>query len=368
MHHLKIVFFVSALVVYGSPAWTQTTDANIKTFGYFQISFNHQTDIKTQDDLNTFQVQQLNLFLQKDLTPKWRAFVNFEFLNSYSSFRNWGAHSIEEAWVGYRRGNQFQVKLGLQVPTFNNLNEIKNRTPLLPYIIRPLAYESSFNEIIAIDEFVPTRAFVQIYGFIPWGDAKVEHAFFAGNSPNMNNDAKRGQTGIDTTNTLLFGGRLGLRYLNFKAGISATFDKIDLSPIAEFLQYPIAGFQLVPRIRLGADFSFNAARFSGEAEAIRVTYDDDHPIFDYDKEFYYGTLGYHFTEKTFGYASYWATRENYHPVTDQDIDVFTGGVSFFLFDSLVLKAQYARAEITNSNQLPHHVDLRVYALALSAVF
>jgi len=270
--------------------------------------------------------------------------------------------------VSYHSSNQFKLKLGLQVPIFNNLNEIKNRTPLLPYIIRPLAYESSFNEIIAIEDFVPGRAFAQVYGFIPWGEAKIEHAFFIGNSPNINNDPGRGQTGTDSTNSFLFGGRLGLRYLNLKAGVSATFDKIDLSREAEFLQYPIAGFRRVPRIRLGADFSFNASKFSGEAEASRVTYDDDHPEFDLDKEFYYGTLGYHLTEKMFVYGSYWATRENYHPMTDQDIDVFTGGVSLALFDSLVLKAQYARAEISNSRQLLHELDLDFYTLALSVVF
>jgi hypothetical protein len=254
------------------------------------------------------------------------------------------------------------------VPPFNNLNEIKNRTPLLPYIIRPLAYESSFNEIIAIEDFVPARAFVQIYGFIPWSDAKIEHAFFIGNSPNINSDPQRGQTGVDSTDSFLFGGRLGLRYLNLKAGVSATFDKIDLSADAAFLQYPITGFREVPRIRLGADFSFNAAKLSGEAEAIRVTYDDDHPVFDFDKEFYYGTLGYHVSEKMFVYGSYWATRENYHPVTDQDIDVFNGGASLALFDSLVLKAQYARVRIANSRQLPHKLDFDYYALAFSVVF
>jgi hypothetical protein len=368
MVRIKTAIFIACLFFYGAPSLSQTTDTNLKTFGYFQISFTHQKDIQTRNEVNSFQVQQLNLFMQKNLTAKWTAFVNFEFLNSYSSFRDWGAHSIEEAWVSYRSSNQLKLKLGLQVPIFNNLNEIKNRTPLLPYVIRPLAYESSFNEIIAIEEFVPARAFVQVYGFIPWGDGKLEHAFFAGNSPNINSDPRRGQTGADSTNTFLFGGRLGVRYLNLKAGVSATFDKLDLSRDAGFLQYSIAGFRKVPRVRLGADFSFNATKFFGEAEAIRVTYDDDHPEFDFDREFYYATLGYHWTEKMFVYGSYWATRENYHPVTDQDIDVFNGGVSFALFDSLVLKAQYARVEIINTRQLPYKLNLDYYALALSVVF
>jgi len=368
MIRFKTAIFIAALVIYGSPAWSQTTDSNIKTFGYFQISFNHQKDIQTRNEVNSFQVQQLNLFLQKNLTSKWTAFVNFEFLNSYSSFRNWGAHSIEEAWVGYRGSNQFKLKLGLQVPTFNNLNEIKNRTPLLPYIIRPLVYESSFNEIIAIDEFVPARAFVQTYGFIPWGDTKIDHAFFIGNSPNINSDRRRGQTGTDTSDTFLFGGRLGLRLPNLKAGVSVTFDNQDFSDVADSLNYPRARFRRMPRIRLGGDFSFNAGRFSGEAEIIRVTYDDDHPVFNGDKEFFYGTLGYSISEKLFLYGSYWAAGEKFLPFGDRDFNVETAGISFALFDSLVLKAQYARAEISATQPDREELDLNYYALALSAVF
>jgi len=368
MHHLKIVFFVSALVVSGSPAWTQTADSNIRTFGYFQISFDHQKDIQTQNELNSFQVQQLNLFLQKDLNAKWTAFVNFEFLNSYSSFRNWGAHSIEEAWVGYRRSDQFKLKLGLQVPTFNNLNEIKNRTPLLPYIIRPLVYESSFNEIIAADEFVPGRAFIQVYGYIPWDEAKIDHAFFIGNSPNINTDPARGQTGIDSSDTFLLGGRLGLRYSNLKAGVSVTFDKQDFSYVADSLNFPPARLSSLPRIRLGGDFSFNAGRFSFEAEAIRVMYDDDHPGLNLDKRFYYGTLGYSLSEKLFIYGSYWATSEEFLPFGDRDFNVETAGIAYALFDGLVFKAQYARADISSTRPRREELNIDFYGLAFSVVF
>lgn len=369
MIRIKTAIFIAAFAIYGSPSWSQTTDSNIKTFGYFQISFNHQKDIQTRNELNSFQVQQLNLFLQKNLNAKWTAFVNFEFLNSYSSFRNWGAHSIEEAWVGYRGSNQFKLKLGLQVPTFNNLNEIKNRTPLLPYVVRPLVYESSFNEIIAIDEFVPARAFVQAYGFIPWGDAKIDHAFFIGNSPNINSDPRRGQTGLDSSKTFLFGGRIGLRFSNFKAGISGTFDKQDFSDIADSLGAPLVRFRSMPRIRLGGDFSFNVGKFSGEAEFIQVRYDDDHPAFNGDKRFYYGTLGYSFSEKLFIYGSYWATKEKFLPIAIRDFNVGTVGISFALFDSLVLKAQFARAEISATQyQRYDELDINYYALALSVVF
>ncbi len=368
MIRFKSAIFLAGLVIYCCPAWSQTTDTNIKMFGYFQISFNHQKDIQTRNELNSFQVQQLNLFLQKNLTSKWTAFVNFEFLNSFSSFRNWGAHSIEEAWVNYHSSNQFKLKLGLQVPTFNNLNEIKNRTPLLPYIVRPLVYESSFNEIIAIDEFVPARAFIQAYGFIPWGEAKIDHAFFAGNSPNINSDPRRGQTGLDSSKSFLVGGRIGFRLPNLKAGISATFDKQDFSDVADSLNYPLARFSNMPRIRLGGDFSFNVGKFSGEAEIIHVTYDDDHPVFDGNKEFYYATLGYSISEELFIYGSYWSTKEEFLPFGNRDFNVETVGASFSLLDNLVLKTQYARADISATLPQRDELDIDFYALALSVFF
>jgi hypothetical protein len=117
---------------------------------------------------------------------------------------------------------RFNLKLGLSIPTFNNLNEINNRTPLLPYVIRPLVYETSFNEFIPIEEFVPARAFVQAYGFFPFGESKLDYAVFVGNSPNINSDPERGQTGTDTTATILVGGRLGIRYRELNLGFSAT--------------------------------------------------------------------------------------------------------------------------------------------------
>jgi len=70
MIRYKTAILVIALVIYGLPAQSQITDSNIKTFGYFQVSFNHEKDIQTRNEQNSFQVQQLNLFLQKNLTAK----------------------------------------------------------------------------------------------------------------------------------------------------------------------------------------------------------------------------------------------------------------------------------------------------------
>lgn len=83
----------------------------------------------TDEDLNSFILQQLNIFLQKPIGERWTSFNNLEMINSDSSFRGWGAFNLEEAWVHYRIGRAFNLKLGLQIPICNHFNEIKNKMP-----------------------------------------------------------------------------------------------------------------------------------------------------------------------------------------------------------------------------------------------
>jgi hypothetical protein len=261
-----------------------------------------------------------------------------------------------------------KLKLGLQVPTFNNLNEIKNRTPLLPYVIRPLAYESSYNELIALEEFVPARAFVQAYGFIPYGKAKIDYAIFLGNSPNINSDPTQGQTGVDTTKLFLVGGRLGFRTNNVKVGISASSDQLDLSEAARNLGYPVSDFNEVPRLRLGGDFSLNIGKFVWESEIIRVTYDDDYPQFNNDKEFYYGTAGYQFAERFFAYGGYWVTKENFLPQADSDVKALTSGAAYQFSDAIFAKAQLGRVKFESTQPTLSQDTGYYYFLAVSMVF
>ena len=261
---------IALLLTIATANSTTAEDDRLRIFGYSQNIF-QQVDQKVrfpdqtsrQVDLNSFILQQLNIFLQKPVSERWTSFVNLEMINSYSSFRRWGAFNLEEAWVRYRMNRAFSLKLGLQIPIFNHFNEIKNKTPLIPYIIRPLVYESSFNEIIPLDEFTPTRAFVQAYGSVPKGEAKMDYAVYLGNSPNINDnpgntgvidDGENSQTGIDTTATLLIGGRLGLRYQDLKFGVSATHDYTNLFQTGSgSLGHEPADFKEVRRIRLGTD-------------------------------------------------------------------------------------------------------------------
>jgi hypothetical protein len=370
MSRLRFKSSIAAALLAGGLAQlsAQPTALNFKVFGYFQTSFGYHEELDDGIQEKSFSLQQLNLFLQKDLAPNWTAFVNFEFVNSYSSFRNWGAQNLEEAWVSYRRSGQFKLKLGLQIPAFNNLNEIKNKTPLLPYIIRPLAYESSFNEIIALEDFAPARAFVQASGYIPAREVKFDYAVFAGNSPNINSDPRQGQTGVDTTKFFLAGGRFGIRTGNLKLGVSATFDRLDFYRTALHLGYEPSGFRKIPRRRWGGDFSLNAEKWLWESEFIRVTYDDDHPALDFDKEFYYGTFGRQLTERFFAYAGYWVIREHGLPLQGYDLKALTTGAACNISETIFAKAQYGRVRFDSSIFPALANKSNYYFLAISAVF
>jgi len=65
-----------------SDSFAQREDAPLRVFGYFQNSLQHWTVFAHQPAQNSFGLQQLNLFLQKDLGRNWTAFVNFEVLNT----------------------------------------------------------------------------------------------------------------------------------------------------------------------------------------------------------------------------------------------------------------------------------------------
>ncbi len=371
----KIFFWLFFLITVTAAA--QTRETPLRIFGYFQDSFEHRA-IKIDADQNFFNLQQLNLFFQKDLAQNWRAFVNLEFLNNFSSNRQWGSAKLDEAWVRYRVNEKFNLKLGLLIPVFNHLNEIKNRTPLLPYIIRPIAYETSFEEFVAVEDYTPERAFVQVYGFFPFGETKFDYAVYLGNSPNINNNSEIGQTGVDSTDTFLGGGRIGLRVGELKFGFSFTRDNSNLlqQVEAEFPGGPAGRFNEVPRTRFGGDLSYHLGKLSFEAELIDFKLANESEL-DLERSFYYGTLGYQVTERFYTYASFWKIDDALQ-VFDSDVErlkmkIPTFGASFKVNDRIALKGQVARAQITAEamvmdQKVREKEDIDLLAFAASIFF
>jgi len=354
-------------------SFAQEGEQPLKIFGYFQGNFTYQLDQVSDVASTSFSAQQLNLFLQKDINTNWAALVDFEVLNSFSSYRRWGAFNLEEAWVRYRNGRGFNLKLGLQIPTFNNLNEIKNKTPILPYVIRPLAYETSFNEFIAVEEYVPSRAYVQAYGIVPAKALKLEYAAYVGNSPNIRSQPAIGQSGVDTTTAFLVGGRVGILAGDLKAGVSATHERVNaLRGIDVLLIGSNEKLEEVPRIRVGLDASFIAGHMYFATEFIYVVYKENVENLDVNKGFFYGTGGYFLKENLLAYLSYFYVRENYTLGDEIDLDIVapTVGVAYNLNDRITFKGQYAFGMITQNGpgDLRLKQELHYLTTAVSVVF
>ena len=339
-----------AMVIAASPVHSQDwEDSEINLFGYLQAQVFTRKNIRTEQTANSFNLQQLNLMAQRTFTHRWSAFVNIEMVNTFSSANGWGSINVEEAWARYRRGHKLNVTMGLLIPKFNRLNEIKNRMPVLPYIVRPLIYESSLADVVAIDEFVPRRAFVQAHGFFITGPVKIDYAVYAGNSPMVNSSPMLGQTGVDTTDTMMGGGRIGIRAGNVKFGISGTGEQLDFpEALEDTLAVARGSLQGVERSRVGVDLSFQIGRFDFEFEAVSVDYHEDVTAFNPDKEFGYGTAGFHINDRWYVYVSYWDTKQHFNTVSrgffETRIKIPSIGFSYSLHDRIALKGQFGSGE------------------------
>jgi hypothetical protein len=251
----------------------QEISNGLDIFGYCQATFDNsretsqimQAPTKTVSR-NTFILQQANLFFRKQYGSEFTSFVNLEFTQTYSSFRGWGSFRVEEAWMRYDAAREFTVKAGLLIPVFNNLNEVKNRMPLMPYVVRPVVYESVAAGAANSDEFVPQSAFLQLQGEVHLNRVIFDYALYTGNGdPSFTTSADQQLDyligGTDTTAVKMVGGRIGARIGKQKGGVSFTYDRANLGRL---------GLSSVPRRRIGADLSLQMQPLSLDAELISV--------------------------------------------------------------------------------------------------
>jgi len=351
------------------------SEEGINIFGYAQGQF-EQSKVYgiAANSYNTFGLQQMNMLFEKDLSQSFSSFVNLQFTGNFASNKSWGTFDVEEAWVKYHGSEYLNIKGGLLVPTFNNFNEIKTKTPLLPYIMRPLVYESPLADLISATNFIPERAFLQVYGAVPFGSLKCDYAVYVGNDdPDFISGVSRvtSLSGQDTSSFKMIGGRVGIRAGNLKLGVSGTHDRTNPgSPFALPLFFqgtPVSAVASmlgpVVRTRVGVDASYQVAGFSLEAEYIGVMHSPtDHQkailsalprmtggaLYDnLDKEFYYGTIVYDFNEQYYAYVSYSRIQDNFNVVFHSGMNNYTFGGGFRPLNSVVVKAQYGRYDMVD---------------------
>jgi hypothetical protein len=354
----------------------------LNIYGFAQsIYLNKRIDFTIKNDLgglppakggiknDAFTMQQLNLFLTRPLGEKYTVFLNTEFTAGYNTRLNSGDMNIEEAWVRYRHSDAVQVKMGQLLPVFNNINEIRNRFPLFPYIIRPIVYESFLEDLFQPSDYLPQRAFLQVSGLLNLNDRfAFEYAVFTGNLEGDYFAQRSGTgTGIGDENYSIYkgeelsgksqwGGRVGVkkRDESFKAGFSTTRDfdfrqEVSTFSLARFpvQQIPILGD--VERYRFAFDLSFNAGPFQVETEYIRVQHINT-PVMDalglsLDKDFFYSNLTWNVNDRTFMYGNYSFMRNKAFEYVMQDspdykgLNVVTAGGGYKPNDYLVAKVQ-----------------------------
>jgi hypothetical protein len=349
-----------------------------RIYGYFQARLSSDKQIESQDETTTFTIQQLNVFFQQNLSARWSSFVNVQAVNSYDSQRGWGSMSIEEAWVRYHRSRRLNVKLGLLIPPFNRFNEIKNKMPLHEYIIRPLVYESSLAEVVAVDEFIPRQAYIDVYGSERAGRVSFEYSVYVGNSRHINGSRgpeSESSTGVDTSGVFMGGARIGVRHKETTFGVSFTGEPVDLNILpgaADTLGVPADEIDSINFGRIGVDFYTRVWRLDLEAEYITIDYDEDLEDVDLDKTFWYATLGYHFNEKWYAYVSTWKTEEAlWHPARGgihRDFRISGFGGRYALSDRLVFKAQFGKGEYEFEEFDTSEFDFEHTSLAVSVFF
>jgi hypothetical protein len=367
---------------------------DLSIFGYFQSQFRYSTedsffDVPSpgqreyEDRTRTaFTIQHLNVLAAKSLSPRTSAFLNAELVNAYDSEAGFGELRIQEAWFRFRTDRRFNLRVGLLLPTFNNLNEIRNRSPLLPYILRPLPYENSLAQVSEAAAFAPQRAYVDVSGSLPATDKLTfDYAAHLGTAEEeFGTRVLSGTTpaGLDTTSFFSTGGRIGVRYDELKLGVSATYDHENVGigvPAALVPALPLlqgaginvspTGVQTVPRVRLGADFSgaYRAFFFESEFIAVDLNLEDDEQALldllsegapaagiaapapflsnDFDRTFYYGLAGFNFFDDRFYvYGTYNSVDGGPTNNVRGRIGYLSAGAGYRPVFGVTLKAQY----------------------------
>jgi hypothetical protein len=267
------------------------------------------------------------------------------------------------------------------------LNELKNRTPLLPYLFRPFVYETSVANLLNVEDFLPERAFVQLYGSLPLGGLRFDYALHTGNSETSfittqnRQQTRQGFSGEDGALFKAVGGRIGLRNAaeTFKVGVSGTFDhdnRRDTTfadgaiPLPNVRRTFLAPLGDVQRLRVGADLSFTLGNFAFEGEYIGVFHDVQYPANfrgTLDKTFFYGNLLYNLTEDVYIYGNYNYLKSdviNPDAPTAQGLEAFGGGLGYRVADGIVAKTQYQRVGSRGNTA----VQIHFMYLGLSVIF
>lgn len=345
----------------------------VKILGYFQGAAMHFRSVPSIQSASTqivesndFSISQANLLVQKNSTWGLSAMVNLEFTNNYSSNRGFGSFNLQEAFIRYDYSNQLSIKAGLFIPMFNSMYETYNRTPLLPYLFRPAMYEVQQQTLTGMFTLLPSRAMMQISGYVPIDNGKFDYALFLGNADEFIENAFKPirpdyiASGQNASNYASLGGRIGVRTNTLKAGFSLVNDVSNRRSFyidAAFKEE--RNFGDLARLRFGADFSWTIGRVTLSGEYIRsqsklTQQQQDSLEFwsrqpdtqiggsNFDAEAYFATVQADLTDELFAYGSIDSYKDNARAyyLGNAGQRGFSLGAGYRVADDLVVKIQY----------------------------
>ncbi|HRI48291.1 MAG TPA: hypothetical protein PK559_14380, partial [Ignavibacteriaceae bacterium] len=370
MNKIKVLFLLAVFTALPELGFAQD---GLQVFGFTQAYYTSFSNTWTpappagEEDYkyNHMGIGQLNLLFNNNFGDDFSAFINFELTNNYSSSKGFGSFNLQEAYFKWDGPDYLKVKFGSVIPQFNGLYQVYNKTPLMPFLVRPKLYEVNMENLVDIFDILPQKALLHINGTFPLEKASIEYSAFLTNPVNKfisspNNDLIPGYVsyGQSAVNYVGLGGRLGFNYGGFNVGVSVSADKDNKRRFISDVNGNEVDLGDLLRTRLGFDFDFNFAGFNLKGEYLKVSskvtsdiqdslnaWNNADPYYignSFDKEFYYVLLQYNITEKLFAYTMYDYLTDKVDPFffgLEGYYGIHVGG-GYNLNDNIVLKAQY----------------------------
>lgn len=382
---------------------------NLSIFGYVQpyvtnFSSSYPDSTPPGESNYTYNhagVAQFNLFIANKFSNDLSAMVNLEITNNYSSNKGFGNFNLQEAFLKWEANELVNIKFGMFLPKFNQMFEIYNRTPLLPYLNRPKLYETSSGNLVDIFDILPQKGLVQISGNLNLSEESnlaINYALYINHPTNgyissPTNDLIPGYVafGQSAVDFFGYGARIGLKYEGLSLGFSITSDKdnkrnyksniankykaylmdavSDTSSQTFYDLYSSDQTNLgdISRLRIGADFSFKYKGLTLTGEYVKVDADENAKTVSnpnttvadqlklwnnenayffgktIDKKFYFVSLQYDY-EDYFVYTMYDYLDDGNDPFFfgEEGYSGFSLGAGWNIDSNLVIKGQFTK--------------------------
>ncbi len=357
------------------PSGGGSFDDKLNVYGFADFTwsnthFTHPTPYA--HDTTTFALTNLNVYVAKNLTPRWRTLAEVSFnyvpngstnadgttfvtsasdITDFSRTTQWGTIAIERAYIEYDLTPHLTLRAGHWLTPYGIWNT-DHGSPVIIGTYRPY--------LIGEQLFPEHQTGLDAYGTTPVGDYKL------GYHATISNGRSETEIVADTDRRPAFGGRLELEAPwagTLKLGASGYFGRSTGATTSATVAPEIFEERAYA---IDAQWDHGGLHLQGEAIHRHKDYTDGHrpltlaglPQVDGDDLGMYALAGYRFTRlwNVMPFAYY----EDYRPLVPGvlgDIKAVNAGLNFRPLATVVLKVQGAYAHGDNSGLLHTNVVL-----------